>query len=346
MPLSTEAMLSTVILSAWVVVMFLTFLTERFVSAKGQVKGLEHPSSKMEPFQSKMRFSILFLLVMTIAFALATNGYLLSRKATLAEAQTQGLRTQTGVTVDQIKMIGRQLGLRGDGPWDRVITNNDETNIALARSHRDRPAGLSIDLLAARLKRKLRLAETLETTRSELVSLFESNVVSQSEIIPRTDQVSLRRVPHLPVDGEVFYRELNIHIPADWSARIDLELSESTAWQPTGRALAPAQPADESPVTVTLRAGNNRLKFCLQAQDEASGDSNRVDYWLECNGEQFKLFETTRPSGWSYSGISCAEQADLNATSPGGGTTLVQLQSADWEFQTKASLITRKSDDE
>ena len=331
MPLSTEAMLSTVILSAWVVVMFLTFLTERFVSAKGQVKGLEHPSSKMEPFQSKMRFSILFLLVMTIAFALATNGYLLSRKATLAEAQAQGLRTQTGVTVDQIKEIGWQLGLKVSDPWDRL---------------RERPAGLSIDLLAARLKRKTRLAETLETTRSELVRLFEANAVSQSEIIPRTDQVSLRRVPHLPVDGEVFYRELNIHIPADWSARIDLELSESTGWQPTGRALAPAQPADESPATVTLRAGNNRLKFCLQARDEASGDSNRVDYWLECNGERLKLFETTRPSGWSYSGISCVEQADLNATSPGGGTTLVQLQSADWEFQTKASLITRKIDDE
>ena len=331
MPLSTEAMLSTVILSAWVVVMFLTFLTERFVSAKGQVKGLEHPSSKMEPFQSKMRFSILFLLLMTIAFALATNGYLLSRKATLAEAQTQGLRTQTGVTVDQIEEIGRQLGLKVSDPWERL---------------RERPAGLSIDLLAARLKRKLRLAETLETTRSELVRRFEANAASQSEIIPRTDQVSLRRVPHLRVDGEVFYRELNIHIPADWSARIDLELSESTGWQPTGRALAPAQPADESPATVTLRAGNNRLKFCLQARDEASGDSNRVDYWLECNGERLKLFETTRPSGWSYSGISCAEQADLNATSPGGGTTLVQLQSADWEFQTKASLITRKSDDE
>lgn len=331
MPLSTEAMLSTVILSAWVVVMFLTFLTERFVSAKGQVKGLEHPSSKMEPFQSKMRFSILFLLLMTIAFALATNGYLLSRKATLAEAQTQGLRTQTGVTVDQIEAIGRQLGLKVSDPWDRL---------------RERPAGPAADLLAARLKRKKRLAETLETTRSELFRLFEANAVSQSEIIPRTDQVSLRRVPHLPVDGEVFYRELNIHIPADWSATVHLELSESTAWQPTGRALAPAQPADESPVTVTLRAGNNRLKFCLQARDEASGDSNRVDYWLECNGEQFKLFETTRPSGWSYSGIACAEQADLNATSPGGGTTLVQLQSADWEFQTKASLITRKSDDE
>ncbi len=294
----------------------------------------------------KPKFSIFYLLLITIVFALVANGYMLSRKATLTEAQTEGLWTQMGVTVHQIKEIGWQLGLRGDGPWNRALTNDDETNIALARSRPDRPAGLSTDLLAARLKRKLRLAETLETTRSELVRRFEANAASQSEIIPRTDQVSLRRVPHLRVDGEVFYRELNIHIPADWSARVDLELSEYTGWQPTGRALAPAQPADESPVTVTLQAGNNRLKFCLQARDEASGDSNRVDYWLECNGEQFKLFETTRPSGWSYSGISCAEQADLNATSPGGGTTLVQLQSTDWEFQTKASLITRKSDNE
>ena len=327
----TNLLVINAILCCWAALLFLTFLTKRFVSDKGQLKGCDQSESKRRgAFASRTRFSILFLLVMTIAFALATNAYLISRKATLAEAQTQGLQTQTGVTVDQIEEIGRQLGLKASDPWDRL---------------RERPAGLSIDLLAAHLKRKTRLAEILEATRSELVSLFEANAVSQSEIIPRTDQVSLRRVPHLPVDGEVFYRELSIHIPAGCSARVELELV-GTADDRGLTMVEEAALADESPVTVTLQAGNNRLKFCLQARDEVSGDSNRVDYWLECNGERYRLFETTRPSGWSYSGIACAEQADLNATSPGGGTTLVQLQSADWEFQTKASLITRKSDDE
>ena len=332
MPSFSGTLLIDVILAAWAVLLISCYLTRRFLSATERNGSGEPPASPAgQPNGSRLKFSIVALLMLTMIFALASNWFLLSRNHALARAQIAGQRTEGDLAVEQIQEIGLKLGLQGPGRWDRL---------------RERPAGAAADLLSARLKRRVGLAETLQQTHNAMVDLLQRNRASQSEVMPRDDQVSLRRVLHLPVAGEIFYRELNIHVPAAWSARVELEIVGSEDAPPGDRRLTVTEGADGSLVNLPLRAGHNRLTLCLQAENETSGDPPMATYWVELNGERSELFQVTRPSGWSYSGMAATEQSDLPAMPPERRTTLVQLQGQEWGFQAEATLITNRNDDE